>query len=131
MTNTRITDVEILEHCYPVRVNRFRIRTGSGGDGHFKGGDGVVREFEFLAPLDVSILTDRRKYMPFGLMGGRPGCPGRNILIRKGESEEHILSSLAQILVNHGDRLIIETPGGGGYGQGKRKPFAQNRRGPT
>lgn len=70
MTNTRITDAEVLERRYPVLLRQFEIRKGSGGDGAFKGGDGITREFEFLAPLNVSILSERRVFAPFGLCGG-------------------------------------------------------------
>lgn len=115
MTNTRITDVELLESRYPVRIRRFVIRRGSGGPGLHCGGDGVIREFEFLRPLELSLLTQRRLSAPFGLSGGKPGLCGRNRLIRADKEEE--LPPIAHRLVGRGDHLIIETPGGGGYGE--------------
>ncbi len=116
MTNTRLTDPEVLEQRYPVRVRRFALRRGSGGQGQFPGGDGVVRHLEFLRPLQVSILTQRRQgYLPYGLRGGQPGAAGRNLLLRRDGSVQQ-LPSLSQFAVEPGDQLIIETPGGGGYG---------------
>ena len=117
MTNTRITDVEILERQYPVRINRFQIRKGSGGNGEYRGGEGIIREVEFLAPLAVSLLTQRRLVTPFGLKGGQNGKPGKNILCRRGQTKDEILPPLAQLTVNEGDILTLKTPGGGGYGQ--------------
>jgi 5-oxoprolinase (ATP-hydrolysing) len=117
MTNTRITDPEVLEDRYPVRLREFSIRRGSGGNGQWKGGDGVVREFEFLEPLEVSLLTNRRVSAPFGLAGGEHGASGRNLLRRRGESAWTELSSAATVEVQQGDVLRIETPGGGGFGK--------------
>lgn len=117
MTNTRLTDPEVLEARYPVRLVRFQVRSGSGGRGRFRGGDGVVREIEFLEPLEVSIVSQRRTIAPYGLAGGEAGAPGRNMLIRLDTGEVEVLSSVAQASVRRGDRLIIETPGGGGYGE--------------
>ena len=115
MTNTRLTDPEVLEDRYPVRLRRFAIRRGSGGDGKHRGGDGIVREIEFLQPLELSLLTQRRTRPPFGLAGGHPGKPGRNKFVRAdGASAD--LGSLAQVRVSAGDVLLIETPGGGGFG---------------
>ncbi len=115
MTNTAITDPEILEWRYPVRLRQFAIRSGSGGKGAYRGGDGVIRELEFLAPLAVSLLTQHRTAGPYGLHGGQPGSPGKQILIAAhGHSQE--LPPLASIDVNPGDRLRVETPGGGGWG---------------
>jgi len=116
MTNTRLTDVEVFEHHYPVRVQRFAVRRGSGGDGQHRGGDGVTREIEFLAPLSVSLLTQRRRVAPFGLAGGAPGATGRNLLRRAGDKDPTDLGPLAECEVAPGDVLIIETPGGGGHG---------------
>jgi 5-oxoprolinase (ATP-hydrolysing) len=115
MTNTRITDPEILERRYPVRVLQFSIREGSGGAGHHRGGDGVVREIEFLAPLTVSLLTQRRSgNAPYGMNGGEPGAFGHNHLVRSnGQRVE--LGGREQIAVEPGDRLIVKTPGGGGF----------------
>jgi len=117
MTNTRLTDPEVLERRYPVRLERFAIRRGSGGAGRRRGGDGTVREIEFLAPLDVSILSERRgPYPPYGLLGGAAGAVGRNWLLRVGVAEPEELGAKTAFRVAAGDRLIIETPGGGGYG---------------
>lgn len=115
MTNTRLTDVEVLEHRYPVRVRAFAIRRGSGGAGKWPGGDGLIRELEFLEPLTVSLLTQRRRRAPFGLEGGGPGKPGRNLLRRGGQETE--LDALAQLKLLAGDCLRLETPGGGGFGR--------------
>lgn len=113
MTNTAITDPEILELRYPVRLRQFSIRHGSGGSGQWRGGDGVVREFEFLATLTVSLLTQHRKAGPFGLNGGADGKLGRQTMHHADGSTE-LLPSSASILVHAGDRLVMETPGGGG-----------------
>ncbi len=115
MTNTRITDPEVLELRYPVRLVRFAIRHGSGGTGRWRGGDGLVREYEFLAPVTVSLLTERRVLAPFGLAGGGPGAKGRNGLQRRDGTRE-TLAGHATAALHAGDRLIIETPGGGGFG---------------
>ncbi len=116
MTNTRITDPEILERRYPVRLWEFAIRRGSGGAVRHPGGDGVVRRIEFLEPLEVSLVTSRRgPYPPYGLAGGQPGAVGRNTLIRAGSAPEQ-LAALAQFEAQSGDQLILETPGGGGWG---------------
>jgi 5-oxoprolinase (ATP-hydrolysing) len=115
MTNTRLTDPEVLEARYPVRVRRFEIRRGSRGAGAYRGGDGVVREIEFLEDLEVSMLTQRRVSAPFGLAGGAAGTCGRNVIIRANGGEE-FLAAASQIRVSPGDRLRIETPGGGGFG---------------
>lgn len=115
MTNTRITDPEVLETRMPIRLRRFGLRQGSGGAGKHPGGDGLIREFEFLADLTVSIITNRRTTAPYGACGGLPGQPGRNLLIRHG-GEPEALGSSATIEVRSGDRLRIETPGGGGWG---------------
>ncbi|HVW02299.1 MAG TPA: hydantoinase B/oxoprolinase family protein, partial [Planctomycetaceae bacterium] len=117
MTNTRLTDPEVLERRYPVRVHEFSIRRGSGGQGRHHGGDGVVRRLEFLRPLRVSILSERRgPYPPFGLQGGEPGALGRNTLLRAGGGTLEDLGGKVQIEVSAGDVLTIETPGGGGCG---------------
>ncbi|MBU6300851.1 MAG: hydantoinase B/oxoprolinase family protein [Verrucomicrobia bacterium] len=118
MTNTAITDPEILEHRYPVRLHRFALRRNSGGAGRWHGGDGLIREFEFLVPLEVSLLTQRRLSGPYGWAGGAPGQPGRQTLIRAtphGTVSEP-LPSAAAFPVQPGWRLIMETPGGGGFG---------------
>ncbi len=115
MTNTRITDPEVLEARVPVRVRRFQLRRGSGGAGRWRGGDGLVRELEFTAPVTASILSERRVIAPFGLDGGAPGALGRNLCLRAdGRVEE--LPGHATVTLAAGDRLRIETPGGGGFG---------------
>ncbi|HWA71198.1 MAG TPA: hydantoinase B/oxoprolinase family protein [Polyangiaceae bacterium] len=110
MTNTRITDVELLEQRFPVRVVQMSLRRGSGGAGAFRGGDGIRRELEFLTPAEVSILSERRSRAPFGLAGGEPGARGRNAL------NGATVPACARFEVKANDRLLIETPGGGGYG---------------
>ncbi|WP_200762843.1 hydantoinase B/oxoprolinase family protein [Nitrosophilus alvini] len=115
MTNTRITDTEVIERRYPVIIREFSVREGSGGKGHHSGGDGVIREMEFLKELDFSILSERRVFRPFGLKGGQSGKRGKNILIRDGKS--YNLTSKTLIKVKKGDRVRILTPGGGGYGK--------------
>ena len=118
MTNSWNTPVEAFEHEYPVRVRAYRIRTGSGGDGTHRGGDGIERCLEFLCPADVTILSDRREGAPYGLRGGRPGAPGRNRIVRGAEAEP--LPGKVRISAQTGDRLQILTPGGGGYGKPRR-----------
>jgi 5-oxoprolinase (ATP-hydrolysing) len=117
MTNTRLTDPEVLEQRYPVRVREFSIRRGSGGAGANRGGDGIVRRLEFLSELEVSILSQRRgPYPPYGVAGGQAGALGRNTLMRADGGQE-ILAGQVQFVAHPGDVLTIETPGGGGYGQ--------------
>jgi 5-oxoprolinase (ATP-hydrolysing) len=117
MTNTRLTDVEVLERRYPVLVREFSIRRGSGGAGRHSGGNGAIRRLEFLRPLQVSILSERRgEFPPFGLEGGKAGQPGRNELLRAGTSTPERLAGKVQLTVDAGDQLIIQTPGGGGFG---------------
>jgi 5-oxoprolinase (ATP-hydrolysing) len=116
MTNTRITDPEVFEKRYPARLERFAIRRGSGGAGAFHGGAGVVREMTFLQPVQLSLLTQRRRVQPCGLNGGEPGAKGTQRLIRANGEVEH-LASIDERDVDAGDRLIIETPGGGGFGE--------------
>ncbi len=116
MTNTRLTDPEILEQRFPVRLWEFSIRRGSAGAGERRGGDGVIRRLEFLEPLEVSILSNRRgQWAPYGVGGGESGAIGRNVLLKNGASPE-LLTGQVQLTVQAGDSLLIETPGGGGYG---------------
>jgi 5-oxoprolinase (ATP-hydrolysing) len=116
MTNTRLTDPEVLEQRYPVRVHEFSIRQASGGAGRHRGGHGVLRSLEFLKPVDVSILSQRRgPYAPYGVAGGKPGALGRNTLRRADGSVEE-LAYRVQFRAEAGDVLTIETPGGGGWG---------------
>jgi 5-oxoprolinase (ATP-hydrolysing) len=115
MTNSRLTDPEVLEQRYPVRIVRFAIRRGSGGAGRWRGGDGVVREIEFLAPMQAAILSNRRRVAPHGLAGGSPGTCGRNY-VRRNDGRIEELPATAAVELAAGDRFVIETPGGGGYG---------------
>jgi 5-oxoprolinase (ATP-hydrolysing) len=115
MTNTRITDPEVVEHRYPVRVERFAVRAGSGGRGRWRGGDGAVREVTFLEPMSLSVLTQHRVRGPYGMEGGDRGAPGRQRVVRaSGEVVE--LAPVDGCEVGPGDRLVLETPGGGGWG---------------
>ncbi len=116
MTNTRITDPEVLELRYPVCLERFAVRRGSGGAGRFPGGDGVVRELRFLGPASLSILSQHRVEAPYGVAGGEPGRRGRQRLERAGGATVE-LKGCDQAEVEPGDRLILETPGGGGWGR--------------
>jgi 5-oxoprolinase (ATP-hydrolysing) len=116
MTNTRITDPEILELRYPVRVEEFSIRRGSGGVGAFAGGDGVVRKIRFLEPMTATIVASRRTIAPFGLAGGAAGAVGRQY-VERANGDVEILGGSAQAALRIGDAFIIETPGGGGYGE--------------
>ena len=116
MTNTRITDPEIMEHRYPVRLDEFSIRKNSGGKGKWNGGDGVVRKLTFLEPVNLSVLTQRRNSGPYGLKGGRDGLPGCQYIIRN-NGEKVNLHSIQNINLEKGDRFVIETPGGGGFGK--------------
>ena len=118
MTNTRLTDPEILERRYPVRVREFSIRRGSGGAGRHRGGDGVVRRLEFLRPLTLSLLTQRRgPHPPYGVAGGEAGRARSQIDSFAPMARELQLGGIAQLEVEAGDVLVIETPGGGGFGQ--------------
>ncbi|KAM0327180.1 hypothetical protein ACHAQA_006312 [Verticillium albo-atrum] len=117
MTNTRITDPEVLEKRYPVLLRAFGVRAGSGGDGARRGGDGIVRDIEFLVPgVQVSILSERRSRAPRGAAGGGNGGMGRNTWVRKSDGLAISLGGKATASFAKGDRIIIETPGGGGYG---------------
>jgi len=109
MTNTLNTPIEVLESVYPLRIRRYTVRRGSGGTGCRRGGDGLRREYEFLAPAQVTLLTERRSHEPWGLLGGHAGLPGKNRL------NGRLLASKVALPVFKGDRLLIDTPGGGGY----------------
>ncbi|GAB4360544.1 MAG: hydantoinase B/oxoprolinase family protein [Cyanophyceae cyanobacterium] len=115
MTNSRLTDPEVLEGRFPVLLEEFRIRSGSGGSGRYGGGNGVIRKIRFREPMAVGILSNRRAIAPEGLAGGQPGQPGRNILERANGDRE-ILPGTASREVEAGAAIVIETPGGGGYG---------------
>jgi len=115
MTNSRLTDPEVLESRYPVLLREFSLRRGTGGAGRNRGGDGLVRCIEFRRPLDAAILSNHRRIAPFGLAGGAPGACGRNRILRAdGRVEE--LGACDTAHMEAGDRLLIETPGGGGFG---------------
>jgi N-methylhydantoinase B len=111
MTNTLNTPIEVLERHYPLRVRRYALRKGSGGEGAHRGGDGLIREFEFLDAAQVTLLTERRLHAPWGLAGGNDGARGENRL--NGE----LLPGKCSVAVKSGDRLTIATPGGGGWGK--------------
>jgi 5-oxoprolinase (ATP-hydrolysing) len=115
MTNTRITDAEVLEARHPVRLLRFALRRGSGGAGRWKGGDGLERRYEFCAPVTVSLLCERRTIAPWGLAGGEPGARGRNTVERSDGRVEEVAGK-ATLSIETGDQLLVETPGGGGFG---------------
>ncbi|KAL1744940.1 Hydantoinase B/oxoprolinase [Schizophyllum fasciatum] len=127
ITNTRIGDVELLERRYPVLIHRFGLREGSAGVGHWHGGEGVVRDIEFQEPIQVSILSERRTRAPYGLEGGGPGGMGRNTWIKQPREEDGDVTGdgspryiniggKATVWMGKGDRLVIETPGGGAWG---------------
>jgi N-methylhydantoinase B len=115
MTNSLNTPAEALEYAYPLRVREYRIRKGSGGKGKRKGGDGVIREIETLAPAHMSLLADRRKRGPYGLAGGESGKPGTAAIIRDGRKRK--IGSKGSWELEAGDRVRIESPGGGGFGK--------------
>ncbi|MDE2304756.1 MAG: hydantoinase B/oxoprolinase family protein [Gammaproteobacteria bacterium] len=115
MTNSRLTDPEILELRFPVRLQSFAIRRGSGGAGRWRGGDGAVRRIEFLAPMRAAILSNGRQRGAFGLAGGAPGAPGVN-RVERADGRIEPLDYIGEVQVRAGDVFVIETPGGGGYG---------------
>ena len=115
MTNTRLTDPEILEWRYPVRLESFEIRRGSGGKGRWRGGDGVRRRVRFLEPMTAALLSSHRRVPPYGLAGGESGEPGRNSVLRTDGSTEVLLGA-DRTEMDAGDIFVIETPGGGGWG---------------
>ncbi|MGP4111795.1 hydantoinase B/oxoprolinase family protein [Streptomyces sp. 4N509B] len=115
MTNSRLTDPEVLEWRYPVRVEDFHIRTGSGGEGRWRGGDGVTRRIRFLEPMTVALLTGHRRVPPYGMAGGAPGALGSNAVERADGTVEP-LAGCDTAAVEPGDVLVLRTPGGGGYG---------------
>ena len=115
MTNSRLTDPEVLEWRFPVRLESFEIRRGSGGRGRWRGGDGAVRRVRFLEPMTAAILSGHRLGRPHGMAGGEPGQPGRNSVLRADGSRAE-LGPFDQVEMGAGDVFVIETPGGGGYG---------------
>ncbi|MEM1610084.1 MAG: hydantoinase B/oxoprolinase family protein [Sulfolobales archaeon] len=118
MTNTMNTPIEIAERAYPIIYTAYKIREGSGGRGRFRGGDGIIRSFRVLRPARLSIMSERVKRAPWGLYGGEPGKPGK-IVIRKRDGRELVMPSKFSIELEEGDEVIIETPGGGGWGSPK------------
>jgi N-methylhydantoinase B len=120
MTNTLNTPVEALEAYYPLKVARYAIRRGSGGKGLHDGGNGIVREIEVLDAVDLTLLAERRRSGPYGLRGGEPGAPGRDRIVRAGQGRR--LEAKANVRLRAGDRVRIETPGGGGWGKPRRRP---------
>jgi N-methylhydantoinase B len=110
MSNTLNTPIEALETAYPLRVERYALRAGSGGDGRHPGGDGVIRAITALEPCEASILADRRRHAPRGAAGGKDGTPGTSRLNRRA------LGPKARVQLEAGDTITIRTPGGGGYG---------------
>jgi N-methylhydantoinase B len=114
MTNTMNTPIEALEYTYPLRVERYEIRRGSGGAGRYRGGDGIRRDIRVLGDARVTILSERRAHAPYALGDANPGQPGRNLLIRAGEA--HVLPGKTSLDVEAGDIISMQTPGGGGYG---------------
>jgi N-methylhydantoinase B len=118
MTNTMNTPIEALEHAYPLLVERYALRRGSGGAGLHRGGDGITRSYLFLDKARVSLLCERRKLSPYGLAGGDDGQRGENILVR--EKRKKGLGGKAVFEAQEGDLLVIKTPGGGGWGRATR-----------
>jgi 5-oxoprolinase (ATP-hydrolysing) len=119
MTNSRLTDPEVLEFRFPVRLESYEIRAGSGGAGRWRGGDGGVRRIQFLQPMTASILSNGRRHGAFGLHGGECGARGENWIVR-GDGRVERLEHIAQVEMAVGDSFVISTPGGGGYGSPAR-----------
>jgi N-methylhydantoinase B len=127
MTNTLNTPIEALEFAFPLRMKRYALRRGTGGAGKFSGGDGIVRDVEFLAPARVTILSERRKFPPQGFHGGHHGEPGENVLLRGGYEEVH-LAGKETLDVEAGDVLSLRTPGGGGWGKPEDQDYSETAR---
>ncbi|RMG58959.1 MAG: hydantoinase B/oxoprolinase family protein [Deltaproteobacteria bacterium] len=125
MTNTLNTPVEALEYSYPFIVTRYAVRRNTGGKGKYPGGDGIIREIKVFCDADVTVLSERRRFRPYGLFGGEAGAPGKNIIIRNGKASE--MGSKFTARLNRGDVLRIETPGGGGFGSLKNKGKEEER----
>jgi N-methylhydantoinase B len=117
MTNSLNTPIEALEYAYPFRMRRYSYRDGSAGEGRFRGGDGLIREVELLADVQVTLLADRRESRPYGLDGGEEGAPGRALIVKAGSGEEELLPGKCNRYLSSGDLLRVETPGGGGWGK--------------
>jgi 5-oxoprolinase (ATP-hydrolysing) len=116
MTNSRLTDPEVLEWRFPVLLEDFRIRRGSGGAGQWHGGDGAIRRLRFLEPMTVAILSSRREVAPFGMAGGEDGATGRN-WVERADGSRVAMTGTDKCEVGAGDVFVIESPGGGGYGE--------------
>ena len=116
MTNSMNTPIEALEHAYPVRLLRYSLRRHSGGRGKWRGGDGVIREIRFLTKAQVTLLSDRRRFPPYGLNGADAGARGVNVIIRKDGTQEQLPAKFTRWFET-GDVLSILTPGGGGWGK--------------
>jgi len=116
MTNSRLTDPEVLETRFPVLLEEFSIRRGSGGAGAHRGGDGAVRRIRFRAAMSANILANRRRVPPFGLAGGAPGAAGVN-RVERADGRVEVLGATAAVEMQPGDVFVIKTPGGGGYGK--------------
>jgi N-methylhydantoinase B len=117
MTNSLNTPAETLEYAYPLRVRRYSLRQGSGGNGKHRGGDGIIREIEVLTDCEVTLLSDRREHGPWGLAGGSDGARGTASVIRLDGSVDAMPGKFSTRL-HKGERIRIETPGGGGWGEG-------------
>ena len=115
MTNSRLTDPEVLEFRFPVRLESYAIREGSGGAGQYKGGNGGVRRVRFLETMTASILSNGRVHGAFGMAGGAPGLPGIN-RVERADGRREALGHIGSVEMAAGDVFVIETPGGGGYG---------------
>jgi N-methylhydantoinase B len=115
MTNSLNTPAEALEYAYPLRVRKYSLRSGSGGDGKFRGGDGIIREIEVLTDCEVTLLSDRRSRGPWGLAGGTDGAPGKAFITRRDGSVQQMPGKFSTSL-RKGERIRVETPGGGGWG---------------
>jgi N-methylhydantoinase B len=120
MTNSLNTPIEALEYAYPFRARRYAYRYGSGGEGEFRGGDGLVREIELLADAEMTLLADRRRFRPYGLAGGADGAAGRAFVTRAATGETEELPGKCSRQLEKGDVLRIETPGGGGWGTSRK-----------
>jgi 5-oxoprolinase (ATP-hydrolysing) len=116
MTNSRLTDPEVLELKFPIVVESFSIRKKSGGKGRWRGGNGIIRKIRFKEPMTAAIISNRRKIPPYGMAGGEPGKTGKNWLIQA-DGKKKKLQAVQIIDINPDDILVIETPGGGGYGE--------------
>jgi len=117
MTNSRMTDPEGLEWRYPVLIDEFSIRRGSGGAGRWRGGDGALRRVRFLEPMSAAILSGHRRIAPYGMAGGAPGAVG-SARVERASGERQELKGCDEVEMASGDVFVVETPGGGGYREG-------------